>query len=107
MDGVVGHLNRISGAVPAFGAARRAWQRGSSAAGAVYDALVALAAVEHGAPLATRDLRAEMTTSSGPKSSSWPDDGANTIAFTDPAPLTALLHRRPVGADRRGSGGSA
>jgi toxin FitB len=31
------------------------------AGGAVYDALVALAAVEHGADLATRDLRAKAT----------------------------------------------
>lgn len=31
------------------------------AGGAVYDALVALAAVEHGADLATRDLRARAT----------------------------------------------
>jgi toxin FitB len=31
------------------------------AGGAVYDALVALAAVEHDAPLATRDLRAKAT----------------------------------------------
>jgi predicted nucleic acid-binding protein len=29
--------------------------------GAVYDALVALAAVEHGADLATRDVRAKAT----------------------------------------------
>lgn len=35
------------------------------AGGAVYDALVALAAVEHGAELATRDVRAKATSASG------------------------------------------
>jgi predicted nucleic acid-binding protein len=35
--------------------------RGSIAGGAVYDALIALAAAEHGAELATRDARARTT----------------------------------------------
>ncbi len=45
------------------------------AGGAVHDALTALAAVEHGVSLATRDVRAKATYETAEQTSWWRDSG--------------------------------